>query len=62
MVQERLAIGNAMYGLILMDYSMPGMDGTVCSQKIRELLAQHANQPRICCVTAYSDKGYKDKA
>ena len=51
-----------MYGLIMMDYSMPVMDGTVCTKKIRDLLAQHGANPRIVCVTAYSDREYKDKA
>ena len=52
-----------MYGLIMMDYSMPVMDGTVCAKKIRDLLAQHRTvQPRICCVTAYTDQDFKEKA
>ena len=40
MVERRLASGMTMYGLIMMDYSMPGMDGTVCTQKIRSLLTE----------------------
>ena len=39
-VQQRFESVWPMYGLILMDYSMPGMDGTVCTQKIRSLLTE----------------------
>ena len=62
LVARRLASGAPMYGLIMMDFSMPGMDGTTCTKKIRELLNGRGLRPRICCVTAYSDREYKDMA
>ena len=53
-----------MYGLILMDYNMPGMDGPRCTFKIREIINKTPNvgRPRICCVTANHEKEFKDRA
>ena len=53
-----------MYGLILMDFSMPNMDGPTCVSKVREMLAQASenNRPRICCVTAYKAEAFKKRA
>ena len=53
-----------MYGLILMDFSMPEMDGPTCVSKVREILAEADAKirPRICCVTAYKDEAFKTRA
>ena len=51
------------YKLILLDYSMPGMDGPQVAQKIRKLLERsHINfgkYPFICCCTSYSQESFK---
>ena len=61
------------YQLILMDYSMPEMDGLETCAAIREMVAEfhksrHGDQeevdlsekqPYICCLTAYSEDFYK---
>lgn len=48
-----------MYRLILLDYSMPEMDGPECSREIKKLFYQSSvflveQKPFICCCTAYS--------
>ena len=65
LVKERLRKGQPMYKLILMDYSMPRMDGPRCVKQIRELLTQlpaSEKRPRICCVTAYNETTFKSTA
>jgi len=43
-----------MYKTILLDFSMPDMDGPETARQMRSLLAQHdAFQPFIICCTAY---------
>ena len=71
-----------MYTLILLDYSMPEMDGLETCEAIREeLLENNVNSahtpkdlidkcsfndakevPYICCLTAYSDERYRQRA
>ena len=51
-----------MYALILMDYSIPEMDGPTCVSKIRSILSKSSQRPYICCVTAYSEEVYKRNA
>ena len=54
---------NDMYEAIMMDYSMPECNGVQATIEIREFLAQVGSpQPYICCLTAYSEKGYRDAA
>ena len=70
LVKKRLKLVQAnmapMYKVILMDYSMPVMDGPTVAAKIRELLSNEGDifaaeyqRPYICCCTAYDEAGYK---
>ena len=58
-VKNRLTKGQPMYKLILMDFSMPVIDGPTGSRMIRDLLSEagiaEEDQTFICCVTAYSE-------
>jgi CheY-like chemotaxis protein len=47
------------YDLVLMDVSMPEMDGITATQAIRKL--RPGNGPRIVAVTAYALKGDREK-
>ena len=56
-----------MYKLILLDYSMSDLDGPQVASAIREhfetsdwLCTRH--RPYICCVTAYQEASFKNKA
>ena len=52
-----------MYKLILLDYSMPEMDGLEVAALMVELLnSVKIPKPFICCVTAYTDESYREKA
>ena len=71
LVKRRLSRADLkLYSLILLDYSMPVMNGFQCVQEIRELVQKHLNhtlkaddcQPLIYCVTAYRQEGFAQKA
>ena len=57
----------SMYTLILLDYSMPLMDGPMVSEIVRKRFKRHRSrvqavvmsEPYICCYTAYNDKNFK---
>ena len=52
-----------MYKVILLDYSMPDMDGPQVSIKIRKIISSTGlAEPFICCCTAYSENVYRDRA
>ena len=52
-----------MYRVILLDYSMPIMDGLETAKEIRQLLHRHeAFQPYIVCCSAYDDDNFKEEA
>ena len=55
-----------MYKLILMDYSMPILDGPTATFKIRKLLAQNEeftkDYPYICLLSAYKEDAFHRKA
>ena len=56
-----------MYKLILLDYSMPEMDGPQVAVAIRSLfrtsiLVTEIDTPYICCCTAYGEAAFKKKA
>ena len=51
------------YSLILLDYSMPNMDGPATANKICKAYAQYKKKPpHIVCLTAFTEKIYKEKA
>lgn len=56
--------GPPMYKIILLDYSMPEMDGPTTSREIYRLYADDKNiqMPYICCCTAYAEASFKTKA
>lgn len=50
------------YSLILMDYSMPKMDGPTASIEICKLYkAAKQEPPHIVCLTAFTEKVFEDK-
>ena len=57
------------YKMVLLDYSMPHMDGPSTCIKIRELYDKYRQEfnvmliePYICCVTSYQEKNFKIRA
>ena len=65
-VKKRLQKNTPMYKLILMDYSMPGIDGPSATQIIRKDLSMSGNytdrDPYICLITAYGEEKFHQKA
>ena len=53
-----------MYKVILLDYSMPDLDGPSVAKGIAELLEENPTlkKPLICCCTAYSEASFKRTA
>ena len=51
-----------MYKLIILDYSMPEMDGPQVAIELRKMLSSNvflgARMPYICCCSAYSEASY----
>ena len=50
-----------MYQIILLDYSMPDMDGPQVAAAMTGMLKGLPpvfQKPRICCVTSYDDLGF----
>lgn len=59
--QDVFAGKQEMYKLILMDFSMPDMNGTEVTRKIRQFISSSGlSQPFICCCSAYTDQAYRD--
>ena len=54
--------GASMYKLILLDFSMPDMNGPAVASQIRDLYDDCSNEPFICCCTAYGDAAYIEQA
>ena len=52
-----------MYKIIILDYSMPHMDGPQVALEIRQRLNDtNIETPYICCCTAYEVSTFKEKA
>lgn len=57
----------AMFKLVLIDYSMPEMDGPQVANQIRSLfktsiVLTQDDVPYLCCFTAYAEAAYKKMA
>jgi CheY-like chemotaxis protein len=62
-VKKALNAGNYSYGLILMDCSMPIMDGFEATDNIRNLLRKdNILQPMIIACTGHTEDEYIHKA
>ena len=65
LVEKRLA---PMFKIVLLDYSMPEMDGPTTAEEMWKLyrkssiITDEKLQPYICCCTSYEDEEYKSKA
>ena len=52
-----------MYQVVLLDFSMPEMDGPeVATKLIQTLKEANIEKPLICCCTAYAEASFKRKA
>ena len=68
-VKQKYRVQGETYKLILMDFSMPLMDGPTSARQIQEYLSKEQEQnqtdlqrPLICCVSAYRGSQYRQKA
>ena len=65
LVQERIksikSSGAKIYELVLLDYSMPVMDGPQFARELIRVLTEAENLPLpfICCCTAYPEAAFK---
>ena len=59
------------YSLILLDYSLPNMDGPTVARKIfqlyeveylRDVISKNLRPPHIVCLTAFTEKIFEEKA
>lgn len=71
LIQNRLELvyaGKAsMYKVIMLDFSMPEMDGPQVAIEIRRMLNKSilttsSKSPFICCCTAYAEASFRGKA
>ena len=65
-IKARIEDKLPMYKLIMMDFSMPVCNGPTATRAIRSFLAEQGwekkQQPLICCLSAYNEQEFKDKA
>ena len=61
-IKERVNARLPMYKLIMIDFSMPVVDGPSATSAIRSYLTEvgiaREHQPYICCMSAYSEKNF----
>ncbi len=50
---SRTVDGGPFYGLVIMDWKMPGIDGIEASRKIKQVTASMQQRPKIIMATAY---------
>ena len=63
LIEHRIACHVKVYKLVMLDYSMPELDGPQTAIRIRQVCRDaNVDQPYICCVTAYSEAHYKRSA
>ena len=62
-IQQFQLQSQEMYKIIILDYSMPQMDGPQVALHIRQRLEQlRIRIPYICCATAYTEHSFKQNA
>ncbi|GAB0057853.1 Sensor histidine kinase RcsC [Candidatus Magnetaquicoccaceae bacterium FCR-1] len=49
------------FGLVIMDWKMPGLDGLECTRRIR-MLSEPEKQPKVILLTAYDQSQVRDEA
>ena len=60
MLAQRIETNKPLYKLIMLDYSMPEIDGPSTASEIRSFCEEKGvTKPYICCVTAYSENHFK---
>ena len=63
LIEHRIACHVKVYKLVMLDYSMPELDGPQTAIRIRQVCKEaNVEQPYICCVTAYSEAHYNRSA
>ena len=66
MVVQRVEKGQPTYQLIMLDFSMPYIDGPTCCLQVKDLLTgkgfSKGDLPFICMLTAYQEKAFEDIA
>ncbi len=65
LVKKRLTSNMTTYKLIMMDYSMPVLNGAQTTLLIRQILTNQAPdlpQPFVCCLTSYAERNYRYEA
>ena len=62
-VKEMIEDETPMYKIMILDYSMPEMDGPQVAIKVREILSNAGIRvPYICCCSAFEEIQFKQKA
>ena len=66
MIEQRIEKGLPTYQLMMLDFSMPYIDGPTCCQQVKDLLRSKGYSkkdiPFICMLTAYQEKAFEDIA
>lgn len=63
MIKQRFESQTSMYTLLLIDYSMPSLDGPSLTVEIAKFLEEKGiDMPLVCCCTAYAEENYQQTA